>query len=140
MFVKISKMYPIVDNQLPEWLKEKLIELGWSNKALADKTHLSEQAISNYLHEIKRRVPNNKALIKIAHAINESPAKLYEVAGLTPPSNIEELDIEEIREIFKNLSREEIEEIKAIGWFKIDYKLKKKNKPPTTYERKKPDK
>ena len=122
---KYDKMSIIVDKTFADWLNEALKKQGMTQAELARRSGLTRQAISSYLSG-KRETPEPEALISLARALKVAPDTLYRAAGLLPPIDPSEADLEDFREILKNLSPEEREELKAIGWLKIDRKKKKK--------------
>ena len=113
-----------VDESFAEWLNKAINDRGMTQTELARRSGISRQAINNYLSG-RRETPEPEALINIARALRESPDTLYRVAGLLPPIDPNDADLEDFREILKNLSPAERAELKAIGWLKIDMKKKK---------------
>lgn len=88
---------------------------------LSRQSGVSRQAISDYING-KRASPDPDALVNIARALHESPSTIYRVVGLLPPIENDDADLEDFREILRHLTPEEKEELKRIGWLKIDMK------------------
>jgi transcriptional regulator with XRE-family HTH domain len=106
-----------------EWLDEELKKRSWNKAELARRAHISQSALS--MIKSGEREPGLEILTSIAHALKESPENVYRIAGLLPPIDQDDSDLEDFRELLKNLTPEERAELKAIGWLKVDMKKKK---------------
>jgi len=121
-----------------QWLIYEMNAKGYSQSELSRRAGVSTTAISNVLAE--NRSPGPEFCIGIAKALKLPPEHVFRKAGLLPPESTmkdpSELyidpDIEDFREILRQLTPEEAEELKRIGWLKIDLKrqaeLRKKGK------------
>jgi transcriptional regulator with XRE-family HTH domain len=114
------------DKSFSKWLLEEMKKQGISQSELARRAGVSRQAISDYVLG-KTPNPDPNSLINIARALKETPETIYRVTNLLPMIEEDEADLEDFREILKNLTPEERDELKAIGWLKVDMK---KRPPP----------
>jgi len=110
-----------------EWLLKKLQEMDWKQADLARRSGITTGSISNY---INGRIPDKKALIKIAKAFKMPAETIFQLAGVLPEeSKPDELTKEGIY-ILQRLNLEEKED--AIRYLRLRLKIqeerKKKNK------------
>lgn len=90
------------------WLLEKLKELNWTQADLAHYSGLTKGAISNY---INGRIPDKKALLKIAKAIKVPNEIIFRAANLLPKEDKKTELIEEAIHLLQELPIEEQEGI-----------------------------
>lgn len=72
----------IVDIMFADWLLSEMSKDDLSQAELARRSGLTKQAIGNY---IAGRIPDERALRKIARGLKLPPEEVFRVAGLLPP-------------------------------------------------------
>lgn len=73
----------IVDMKFNDWILSQLKDRGWSQADLARSSGLTRGGVSNY---INGRIPDEKALRKIAKAFKLPPEAVFRAAGVLPPT------------------------------------------------------
>lgn len=113
-------MLATMDNtKFSDWLVEEIKNRGWTQSELSRRARVNRQVISSYINA-RRDAPDERILIQIAGALNLPPESVFRAAGLLPPVSKDAADLEEWREILSYLTDAEKEELKRIGWLKID--------------------
>lgn len=100
------------------WLEERLKEKGISQRELARRSGITAGAINHVLSGTRN--PGEDFCTKIARGLGLPPEVVFRQAGLLPPAPKDVDDLEEWREILSYLSTAEREELRRIGWLKID--------------------
>jgi len=98
-------------NDFKTWLSRQLEERGWSIRELARRGEISHAQIAGYL--AGDRGIGIATILGIARALNETPEKLLDMAGLLDliPPSFEDKTLNEIYQIVKRLPVEERQEI-----------------------------
>jgi len=93
------------------WLEMQLEDRGWSIRELARRGDISHAQIAGYL--AGDRGIGITTILGIARALNETPEKLLEMAGMLDvlPASFEDKTLSEIYQIVKRLPAEERQEI-----------------------------
>jgi transcriptional regulator with XRE-family HTH domain len=81
-----------------DWLGEEMNRRGWTQAELARRSHLSQPTLSRILTEMRQVGPG--VALAIAHALGESPVKVYRLAGLLPrPASTHRAKVEELADL-----------------------------------------
>lgn len=105
-----------------QWLIYELNTRGISQAELARMAGVSNTAISDAIS--MKHPPGFKLCAAIADALGLSPEFVFRKAGLLPPVGVvnDSEHLDDFREILRHLTPEEVEELKRIGWVKINLK------------------
>ena len=108
---------------------KQLQERSWSQSDLAKASGLTRAAISDYIN-LKRTNPDPQALVDIARALDVSPIHVFRVAGLLPPDSMEEVSLEDWKEILPRLSERDQKILRdmALNMIETDEKKRKGGK------------
>jgi transcriptional regulator with XRE-family HTH domain len=68
--------------RLSEWLSSQLEQRGWSHSDLARRAGVTRAQVSRVISETRGAGP--EFCVAIARALNESPIKIFQLAGLLP--------------------------------------------------------
>jgi transcriptional regulator with XRE-family HTH domain len=107
-----------------DWLEEEMNRRGWTQAELARRSHISQPTLSRIVTETRQVGPD--VALAIAHALGESPVKVYRMAGLLPrPTNARRAKVEELADLLYCLppgaiGDEALESILAIARHAID--------------------
>lgn len=95
-----------------DWMVGEREKLGMTQADLAHEAGLTRTTISDY-EKRQRANPDIRALVKISVALKHSPLRLPREAGLIPPENEIDKDIEQILSEVEKLSKRDQEEVLA---------------------------
>ena len=122
--------------EFDRWLTYEMSSRELSQSDLARKAGISQTSISNVLSQ--KREPGPEFCIAIAKVFGISPESAFRKAGLLPPetslkepseSYADPAELEAFRDILRQLDPDEIEELKRIGWLKVDLKRHRRPRP-----------
>lgn len=102
------------------WLDNELTKRSWNRAYLAERASISQSTLS--MIGKRERNPGPDLCLSIAKALDIPPEIVFRKAGLLPQVPDNQENLEEFREILNHLTPEETEELKRIGWLKIDLK------------------
>lgn len=99
-------------DKFEEWLSKAMKRRGLHSQAeLARLSGVSRQTIS-YWFSGKSKQPDEFSLQKIAKALGVPVEQAYRAAGILPPDSKVNEDIEEINELAKSLSKDDLNVVK----------------------------
>lgn len=101
------------------WLREKIDELGWSNRELAKYCGFSEGTVRNLINETIITEITNEVMIKLARGLRVPPMEIFGRINDLWPSNSELVQFAEWLELIRTLTEDEREEMLAYMRVKI---------------------
>lgn len=107
-----------------DWLIAEREKQDITQADLAKKSDLSRVAISDYERR-QRPNPDVKALVKISRALGYPAEHLPRIAGLLPPAEVWEDDIEAIAHEANQLNDQDRQEV--LAYIRMKKNLRKKN-------------
>ncbi len=106
-----------------DWLFTQMQQRGWSQADLARESGLTRQAIGRYLAE-KTKTPDERALIKIAHAFGFSPETVLRAAGTLPSKPDVDEELDQIMNEARKLQKDDRAEL--LAYIRMRNNLRKK--------------
>lgn len=100
-----------MDDKLTTWLSEEIEQRNWSHRELARRAGVSQTAVSTVI--AGQRKAGWDFCAAIAKALNESPLKVFQLAGLLPSTPLSEESplLRELWNLVQDLPEAEREEI-----------------------------
>jgi transcriptional regulator with XRE-family HTH domain len=107
-----------MNDKLTAWLSEETEKRNWSHRELARRAGISQTAVSTVI--AGQRKAGWDFCAAIAKALNESPLKVFQLAGLLPPTPLSEESpiLRELWNLVQDMPEAEREEILKYARFR----------------------